>query len=512
MFPRFPTLFLVFLFLHISACRSEQAPNERAEATAPAAPASEPVAPAATDDTVPTAGPTNAYHAPDLQVSVFDEWQGDLPDMVERRVIRALVPWSDTYYYLDGIKQRGIAFEALVEFEKWLNQELGSGTVKMHVVILPVRRDLLLPFVAEGRGDIALGGITVTEERSRLVDFTIPASREVQEWLVESADAPRLAGIDDLSGKEVHVRSSSSYWESLQAINRDFAARGLAAIDLQAADEYLSTEDLLQMVNAGAIPYSVADHEMARYWANVLPDMRVREDLVVRQGANYAWALRHDSPELKAMLDRFITGHRQGTLFGNVLANRYLKDSARLHSIHGEAERKRLQDVFQYFRTHSDAYDFDAVIMVAQGFQESRLDQSMRSHRGALGIMQLLPTTAADPAVGVPDISTAENNILAGIRYMAWIRDTYFDDPALDDFNKTALAFASYNAGPNRVARLRDKAAARGLDPNLWFENVELVAAEDIGRETVEYVANIYKYYIAFKLAEQRQATARNQN
>jgi len=114
--------------------------------------------------------------------------------------------------------------------------------------------------------------------------------------------------------------------------------------------------------------------------------------------------------------------------------------------------------------------------------------------------MQLLPSTAADKAVGIPDISTADANVQAGVRYLRWIRDTYFADEGIDDRNKTLLSFAAYNAGPNRIARLRAKAAERGLDPNVWFRDVELLVAEDIGRETVDYVSNIYKYYAAYRL------------
>jgi membrane-bound lytic murein transglycosylase MltF len=449
--------------------------------------------------------PVYAHHAdPDL-LPVFDPWEGDLPGMVERRMIRALVPWSDTYFYLDGPDQKGITYEALKIFEKWVNKQVDTGPVKLHVVILPVRRDQLLEFVEQGRGDIALGGITITEERLESIDFTDPISKPINELVVEAPNAQSLSGIDDLAGREVHIRKSSSYWQSLEALNNSFENRGLAPVGMTAVDEHLSTEDLMQMANADAVSYTIADSEVATFWANALVDVRVREDIVVRKGAYYGWAFRKDSPDLKSLLNRFVKEHRQGTLIANVIINRYLKDTSRLVSIKGDEQQERMQQVKQYFDQYAPEHDFDALMMLAQGFQESRLDQSRKSHRGAVGVMQLLPSTAADPAVGIDDISTAENNILAGIRYMAWIRNTYFDDPELDGFNQTALAFASYNAGPNRVRGLRRKAETRGLDRNVWFDNVELIAAEEIGRETVDYVANIYKYYVAFSLSQQLQ-------
>jgi membrane-bound lytic murein transglycosylase MltF len=91
------------------------------------------------------------------------------------------------------------------------------------------------------------------------------------------------------------------------------------------------------------------------------------------------------------------------------------------------------------------------------------------------------------------------------VKYMRWMIDQYFKDEPMDNLNKGLFAFASYNAGPGRIRQLRREAAKRGLDPNVWFGNVEQIASERIGRETVTYVSNIYKYYVAYRLiAEER--------
>lgn len=485
------------LALAAPACgqQEDSAPGTTATATSPAVAAA-----ALAGAPAPAEEPADAL--PTESLKVLRARTGDLPAMLERNVIRALVPWSDSYYYLDGAQQRGIAYEAIQIFQKWLNGELQSGARAVQIVVVPVRRDMLFQLLVDGYGDFAVGGITITEERRAQVDFTDPASKPVRELVVAAPSAPRLAGLDDLSGRSVHVRRSSSYWDSLEGLNESLQSRGLDPVVLVAADEYLSTEDLMQMAHAGLIPYTIADHHLAQYWAQALPGIRVRDDLAVREGARMGWAIRKNSPELMALLNRFLTDHRQGTLIGNVVINRYLKDPRRLHNVNSKEDQERLEAVYNYFATHAAEHDFDILMLVAQGFQESRLDQSRRSHRGAVGVMQLLPSTAADPVVGVDDISTPGNNIMAGIRYMAWIRDTYLDDLERDPFNQTLFAFASYNAGPARTKSLRAKAAERGLDPDVWFENVELIAAEDIGRETVEYVSNIYKYYVAYKLLD----------
>jgi membrane-bound lytic murein transglycosylase MltF len=175
-----------------------------------------------------------------------------------------------------------------------------------------------------------------------------------------------------------------------------------------------------------------------------------------------------------------------------------------------DEDRQRFLSMVELFKKYGDEYGLDYLLMAAQAYQESGLDQSKRSHVGAIGVMQVMPATARDKAVGIPDIEKLESNIHAGIKYNRWMIDTYYNEPGLTPLNRGLLAFASYNAGPAKVAALRRQAAAEGLDPNKWFNNVELIAAKRIGRETVTYVANIYKYYLAYQMMVQ-QAEAREQ-
>src|SRR5262249_7144039 len=159
-----------------------------------------------------------------------------------------------------------------------------------------------------------------------------------------------------------------------------------------------------------------------------------------------------------------------------------------------DEDRKRFTDTIQLFKKYSTKYDVDFMLMAAQGYQESGLDQSKRSRVGAIGIMQVMPATARDKSVNIPDIERLESNIHAGIKYTRWVVDNFYNEPGISPRDRLFFAFASYNAGPGKVASLRREAKAQGLDPNKWFNNVELVAAKRIGRETVTYVSNIYKY------------------
>ena len=432
-------------------------------------------------------------------------WTGDFDKIVERRLIRALVTYSKTYYFLDGPVQKGATYEGFKLFEDWLNKELGTGNLKVHVMLIPVPRDRLLPSLNEGLGDIAASGLTITAERSKLVDFSDPLLQNVKEIVVTGPAAPRLETLDDLGGKEIYVRTSSSYYESLQELNATFAAAGKPLMSLLAAEEYLEDEDLLEMVDSGLVPIVVVDEHKAEFWDQIYDNITLHPELAVRSQGAIAWAFRKDSPELAGIVNRFVAGHKQGTLMGNIILKRYLKDTTRVKNALATEERARYRETVGFFETYAPRYGFDHLMMVAQGYQESRLDQSVVSSAGAIGIMQLLPSTASDPAVGIPDIADSENNVHAGIKYMRWIKDHFFTGDEVDETNKALFSFASYNAGPNRIARLRRQAAERGLDPNVWFRNVEILAAEDIGRETVQYVSNIYKYYAAYRLIAEQQ-------
>jgi len=233
--------------------------------------------------------------------------------------------------------------------------------------------------------------------------------------------------------------------------------------------------------------------------------LKVREDIVFRSGGRVGVAIRPDSPKLLAELNEFMKSYRQGTLHGNMLINRYFRDFDWADNALGAEDFQRFIDVAHIFEKYGEQYGVDYLMVVAQGYQESGLNQGAKSGAGAIGIMQLLPTTAADKNVGIPDISDAESNIHAGIKYLDFIRQRYFNSPDIDRFNQTMFAFAAYNAGPARIAKLRSKAEKQGYDPNIWFDNVELIAAKEIGRETVQYVANILKYYVGYRLSVEQQ-------
>ncbi len=433
-------------------------------------------------------------------------WIGDFDKMAAKRQIRVLVVFSKTFYFLDRGRQRGISYDLLKEFEKFVNKKLKTKTLKVNVVFIPVRRDELIPGLAKGLGDMAVANLTITPERLKHIDFSNPLLTGVKELLVTGPAAPPVTSVDDLAGQEIHVRKSSSYYESLALLNAAFKKAGKSQMKLVPAEESFEDEDLLEMVNAGLIPMIVMDSHKAQFWTQIFDKIQIHSDIAVRTGGEIAWAFRKNSPQLKAIVNEFVKGHKKGSLMGNMLLKRYLKSTKYVKNSLSAEELQKFQQMVELFKRYAAQYDFDYLMMAAQAYQESGLDQSTKSHAGAVGVMQVLPTTASDRNVNVAEIEKLENNIHAGIKYMRFIVNRYYQDESIDDLNKMLFAFASYNAGPAKVRRLRKKTAAMGLNPNVWFNNVEIAASKVIGRETVQYVSNIYKYYIAYRMVtEQRE-------
>jgi membrane-bound lytic murein transglycosylase MltF len=438
---------------------------------------------------------------------------GDFDEMVQHRRIRALVTYSKTFYFLDRGRQYGLSYETLKSFEKFVNKKLKTKTLKLHVVFIPVSRDELIPSLLNGLGDIAVANLTITTQRQKEVDFSNPFLTGVKELIVTGPSAPPIKSIDDLAGKKIHVRRSSSYYESLIQLNASFKKARKSRMKLVLADETLEDEDLLEMVNAGLIPMIVVDSHKARFWKQIFKKITVHQDIAVRDGAEIAWAFRKNCPKLKAVVNEFVKGHKEGTMLGNILFKRYLQNTKYVKNALSEKELKKHRSMVQLFKKYAGEYGFNYLMIGALAYQESGLDQSKRSPSGAVGVMQVLPTTAKDPNINIPDIEKLGNNIHAGTKYLRFIVDRYYKDEPMDEVNKMLFAFASYNAGPAKINELRKKASNMGLDPNVWFNNVEIAAAKSIGRETVQYVSNIYKYYISYQMVfKQAEKKAGRQN
>jgi membrane-bound lytic murein transglycosylase MltF len=440
--------------------------------------------------------PVRAEDGSSLLKELDRMFKGDLSDIQKRKVLRVLVSYNQTNYFTTVGRERGFEYELIEQYKKFLIEESGKPIL---VVYIPMPFNQLLDALNEGYGDIAAAGLAITPDRQKQVAFTDPYLSNVSEIIVTHSASQPIKRLEDLSGRRVYALRESSYVEHLKQLNVQFSQRGLTPIQIIQADPYLQTEDLLEMVNVGIYDWVVADSHIAQLWSHALDGIILREDLAVHKGGKIGWAVRKNNPHLLKSLNEFVAKNKKGTLIGNILFKRYYINTQWAENPLSAKDKKKYDELSPLFQKYGGKYNFDWLLLAAQGYQESKLDQSTKSYAGAVGIMQLLPSTAAGHEVNIPNIYNVENNIHAGVKYLAYIRDRYFSDPEIAPDEQVLFSLAAYNAGPARVQRLRQRAKEKGLDPNTWFYNVALVAPT----QTSRYVASIYKYYLAYSLVEE---------
>jgi membrane-bound lytic murein transglycosylase MltF len=486
----------------VTLARCGDSGETRVTPAAPPAPAAT-AGPAADPADPPSLDPASANaHA------LAQPWVGDLDGMVRRRYIRVLVVPDKMQLFFDGSRTRGATHDAMREFESFLNQKLNTPMTPVGIILMPTRRDEILRALADGRGDIAAGNLGISAERQAIVDFSDPVRDRIKVIPVGGLRAAPLASLDDLAGRTLYIPASSAMLTIVADLNRRFRAEGRPEIVVSPADENLDTADIYEMVNAGLVELTLGDSLTAAFWSKVFGDLHPYPDLPLVDAGATGWAFRKHSPQLSAVVNEFIAGHREGTAFGNTILRRYLSNTSWVKHATGEEEVARFKTMVDLFRKYGDEVDLPYLLVAAQAFQESGLDQTRRSPVGAVGVLQIKPSTAAGKPIEVDSVDQLENNIKAGTRYLRFLVDQYYKDEPMDRVTRGLFAIASYNAGPARIRQLRQKAEAQGLDPNRWFNNVEQVAAKEIGRETVQYVSNIYKYYLAYTMVTENAARA----
>ena len=438
------------------------------------------------------------------------EWKGDFDAMLNRRMIRVAVPYSRSLYYNDMGRERGLSAELVRDFERWLNKKYAKrlGKRPLTIYLFPATRDKLISDVSDGLADISIGNLTMTPERLKTVDFVSPADfSKIDEVVLTGPTSPEIKTLADLSGKVVQVRKSSSYYESLEALSRDFVSQGKAPIRFEFVPDALEDEDMMEMLDTGLLSLIVVDDWKAKMWAQILPKIKVRNDLILRDDARTGWVVRKNSLGLAAEIEDF---HKNWVSKNGVVNYRLVQSMKRVKQLQDptkSTEWKRFESTLDLFKKYGGKYGFDPMMLAAQGYQESQLDQNARSHVGAIGVMQLMPATGAEMKVG--DITKIEQNIHAGTKYMDQLMTKFFPDAKFSPGNRPLFAFASYNAGPGNISKARKEAAKRGFDPDRWFNNVEIVVAEKVGLEPTIYVRNIYKYYVAYSLTQEARDKAK---
>ncbi|MGH8171520.1 MAG: transporter substrate-binding domain-containing protein, partial [Rhodanobacteraceae bacterium] len=334
-----------------------------------------------------------AESAPVRKLTIANKaWTGDFDAAIERRMIRVLVPYSRSLYFNDKGRERGLTADVVREFERYINQKYQTGKRPVTLYLVPTTRDKLLQSLVDGNGDIAAGNLTVTPEREAIVDFVVQGERVATEVVVTGAKAAPLDSIDALGGRTVYVRRSSSYYDSLAALNETNKVTGKPEIKLQIVPDALEDEDMMEMANAGLIDVMIVDDWKAKLWAQVLTKIVVHKDLAIRSGGRIGWAVRKNSPQFDAAIQDFFSVAKKSASYEYRVAQamrrvKQIKDPTQA------AAWKKFQAMLALFTQYGQKYSFDPLMLAAQGYQESQLNQAAKSHVGAIGVMQLMPAT-----------------------------------------------------------------------------------------------------------------------
>lgn len=441
----------------------------------------------------------NTQLAETLEATLTEPFDGDFEAILERGYIRVLIPFSKTGFFIDKGVQRGSSVDLMTEFGKYLDGKHGKKVQDFEVVLIPTPREKLFSSLAGDKGDIAIGNLTITEEREKLASFSTPLLKDVHEVPVTLDTVADLEAPADLSGHKIYVRKSASYFQSLEALNRKLDREGKKSIEIEVADERFEDEDILEMLAAGTVPMAIVDQHKAELWLEILDGLKLHPGAAVRTDGEIAIAVRSNAPRLLEEINGFAETVKKGTLLGNIIFKKYLQEADYLRNMRDESYQADLEKFTALFERYGEEYDFDWLLIAAQSFQESKFDPKAHSHAGAVGLMQIKPSTAEGDPINIKGIAAdTDKNVHAGVKYLRHIADQYFSDLADDQADQTFFALAAYNAGPSRFGKLREQAEKQGYDPDKWFGNVEWIVAAKIGRQPIEYVGNIFQYYVVF--------------
>lgn len=428
-------------------------------------------------------------------------WSGSYSEMIQRGEIRVAVPYDRTIYINDKGTPRGLSVEIAKGLGKWINAKHATQLRGRAVTIklVPTMSAELLTSLTSGHADIALGDIGLYEPIPNSQDLIINhASEGEQEVLVTGPSSPPLQKMTDLSGQTVYGSRNTNFHTTLSTLNKELRRDGKLPVNLISPLGDLDDEDLLEMLNAGLISYVIVGDWKFKLWQSIYKNIVMHEDLAAKDAGWVGWVVRANNQDLNDDLRGFYQSDdfvKSRTAFRQEDYKEHLKG---LKDPIDKTAWARFESMKPLFDRYGAEYKLNPLFIASLGFQETLLNQNAVSAVGAIGVMQLMPATGM--SLGVGDIHLLDPNIHAGADYMSQLISKYFPDAQFDGNNRSLFAVASYNIGPNNVAKARDQAKQFGFDPDRWFGNVEFIATERMGYEPMIYVRNVYKYYMSYRL------------
>ncbi len=422
-----------------------------------------------------------------------------LEEIVKSGYVRVLTRNNDTSFFIYRGHRMGFDYEVGKKLAQHLN-------IRVDMIITNSWPEMFQALL-KGEGDAIAAEVTVTPERAKQVLFAEPWGK-TKELIVYKDGAPRIATVDDLAGKEVHVRKSSTYFESLEKLNEKLTAAGKKEVQIKLVPEEWETDTILQAVSRGEILYTVADSVLADVHTAYFDTLRI--GLPISEERDLAWAVRPGDVKLKTAIDAVFRELRKKPDF-NIMKRKYFEAQRRLKAERGDktyaSETGTLSAYDPIVRKYSEQHDFDWRLVAAQIYQESHFDPTRKSWVGALGLFQIMPATAK--GLGIVDPTDPEQSIRGGLKYMQQLSDHYQD--VADPIERYRFALAAYNSGFGHVDDARRLARGDGKDPAKWREVAAyLLKLADHkyatrarfgycrGTEPVEYVRHIDERYTGY--------------
>lgn len=416
--------------------------------------------------------------------------------LLDQGQIRIAVPYDPTIYVDDKGKPIGMSVQISQSFGKWLSERYKR---QVKVKLVPTVPGKLIDPLDMGAADIALGYLGEYEQRLDSAKYlSLRHAEHQKQILVSGPNAPAINSEDDLSGKIICLGRQTRI-EALKKLNERLIQKGRAPAILYKDHVALDDEAMLQMANDGLIQFVMSTEWRANLWKPYLKNIQIHSDIEFDIGGNIGWAIRDVDKALQEDILAFSSGQLNDEAILLFAKDDFNQRKNALKDPKSKEDWARFMSMRPLFEKYGNQYDLSPLFLASFGFQETMLNQDLISPSGAIGVMQLTASTGS--AMDVGNIRQLDSNIHAGAKYLNQLASQNFNGDGLDKSNQALFAIASYNIGPANVIRARKLASKLGFDPNKWFLNVEMAASELFGIEPMNYVRNVYKYFVAYQLS-----------
>ncbi|MFT6631251.1 MAG: membrane-bound lytic murein transglycosylase MltF [Bacteriovoracaceae bacterium] len=427
-----------------------------------------------------------------LTAHIQKEELGDLERIIEKRYLRVLTTRNPFDYYIYQGRTKGIQYEMVKEFTKYLNNKyVKKGGLRIVFEMIPVDFDQLIPMLKSGKGDLIAVGLTKTKSREKQIAFTVPY-RLVDEVIVTRKEY----SLEPWVGKTFHIQKDSSFYNSISDKNN--------LVKIKTVDPNFHAGNIMEFISLRKYDYTLVNSFWAQTVGKRYKNLIFLNDKSLRKNIDISWAVRKENPKLLNELNSFLPKVKKGSLLGNLFSYKYFYDVGNIQSKDFDLKTSKISEYDNTFKEYAIKYSFDWRLLASLCYQESRFEAGIENKWGAIGLFQIKQMTANEPYINIKEISgikNNKNNIHAGVKYLSWIKNRYFDpNEKMTEQSKLRMMMAAYNAGPRRVLQAINKAKELGLNPNIWFRNVELAMLKLGYPEPVIYVSEINKHYVSYLL------------